>query len=369
MPESSVRPLSAQRANEARLLALMLRTSRLTWLFAAEGTDKSALLVQGVLPLLQRRRQDRVALSGPRQAPPAGNRERRAAASGRSTNETVIYFERWDEAPLTALKTALIQSLPAERRAGFLPSLRLSKLIGDIEGGAGLNLFFVVNNFERFFGKATSAVERSAFADEWSEAVCSAGLGASFLMSLDESHRSRLDLFSRRVPGLEHNALRLLPETKAPAPQAAASERRPEKTARGAWHDCRRRPQTAARLARLHRDGPGALISHHRRPSRSTRCMPSSSRHLPGPPCERRRRIGRAEPPVNGSGIPDLSLTFAPEDYLSPATRDALAAGAAFDPGIGEVRPGEDPPSHAPTPSTGRRLLSAFKRLGGNGKA
>ena len=55
MPDSSVRPLSAQRANEARLLALMLRTSRLTWLFAADGTDKSALLVRGLLPLLRRR--------------------------------------------------------------------------------------------------------------------------------------------------------------------------------------------------------------------------------------------------------------------------------------------------------------------------
>ena len=41
------------RAHEAKLLATMLRTSRLTWIFAEPGTDKSALLRNGVLPLLQ----------------------------------------------------------------------------------------------------------------------------------------------------------------------------------------------------------------------------------------------------------------------------------------------------------------------------
>jgi len=353
MPESSVRPLSAQRANEARLLALMLRTSRLTWLFAADGTDKSALLRQGVLPLLQRRRQDRVAAVELRNPLPSATRERRAAASGRS-RETVIYFERWDETPLATLKTALIQSLPAESRAGFTPYSRLSKLIGDIEGGAGLSLFFVVNNFERFFGKSISGAERSAFADEWSEAVCSTRLGASFLMSLDERHRPGLDLFSRRVPGLDHNALRLLPATTALTRQPAPAEM-PEKRQPAVGTPALRGPRRAARLRPppIKVDEVYAFIEST---LAKTAVQPTAAEWPEGPLV------------IDTPGLPELSLTFAPENYLSPATRDALAPGAAFEPESGAARSGQDATANAQTSAKGRRLLGVFKRAR-NGKA
>ena len=167
----------------------------------------------------------------------------------------MIYFERWDDAPLAALKTALIHSLPAAR--GGLPPRCPPVQTDRRYRQAGSSLYFVVNNFERFFGKSTSPAERSAFVDEWSEAVCSAGLRASFLMSLNESHRSRLELFSRSVPGLEHNALCLLAEPTTASTLPGVPSEPSAKAAQGAstpaTPSAGRTRHTAARAVRLAR--------------------------------------------------------------------------------------------------------------------
>ncbi len=107
-PRSELSP--SVRTHEAKLLAVMLRTSRLTWVFGEPGTDKSALLKSGVMPLLQRRRGDRGAMpAATANAVAAPERRRRPA---RPRFEVAIYFDDWAQAPLSALKRRIMDMVP-----------------------------------------------------------------------------------------------------------------------------------------------------------------------------------------------------------------------------------------------------------------
>ena len=115
-PRSELSP--GVRAHEAKLLATMLRTSRLTWVFAEAGADKSALLTTGVMPLLQRRRSDRGELGDAASAggSPAVPRERRRRQQ-RPRRELALYFDAWGEEPLTQLKRRILTLAPVATTA------------------------------------------------------------------------------------------------------------------------------------------------------------------------------------------------------------------------------------------------------------
>ena len=117
-PRSELSP--RVRTYEAKLLAVMLRTSRLTWVFGEPGTDKSALLKSGVMPLLQRRYADRAAAC--RRSPPpfparTGVRQpmagsRRAGSRRRSISMT------WGDTPLARLKSRIDDIVPCLHAPG-----------------------------------------------------------------------------------------------------------------------------------------------------------------------------------------------------------------------------------------------------------
>ncbi len=358
------------RVSEARLLALMLRTSRLTWLFAADGTDKSELLTQGVLPLLRRRHFDRLAPTAalPNAESARDAIDRRAAAASQSQKrETVVYFDGWSDAPLEALKSRLIQSLPAKARSGLRSDTRLDRLIGDIESGFDLKLVFVLNNFERFFGMSTGSDARSAFAEEWCEAVARPGLAAGFLVALDENCRPRLEMFRQRVPGLDHNALCLLAEPTMASTLPGVPSEPPAKAAQGAstpaTPSAGRTRHTAARAVRLARravtpPAPPIKVDEVYAFIESTlkRTAVQSS------PSDWPLRNTTVNP-----GVPVLSLNFDDEAYASPATR----MGAEEDSGLdndaaqGAYRPPGPAGGCTQQRSPGRGLMGAFKRFGG----
>lgn len=188
----------------------MVRTSRLNWVFAEPGADKSALLKDGVLPLLQRRRGD-IDATAPAAAGPALPRERRRARQ-RQRRELAIYFDAWDEAPLTLLKRRLLEIAPVARVTSF-----------DNAGGDSfaallqrlaqqqLQFVFVLDRFEAYLAMPPDEAEVAQFANELIEAVATPASTASFLIALDETARPKLERFRSRLPGFDHDVLRLSP--------------------------------------------------------------------------------------------------------------------------------------------------------------
>ena len=214
------------RAHEAKLLAMMLRTSRLTLVFAEPGTDKGALLKSGVMPLLQRRRSDRgtAPSAAANAAVSAPDRRRRPA---RPRAEAAIHFEDWGPAPLSALKRRIMDIVPAG--AAEADDATLADMLQRLHQRLGLQFVFLLDRFEEYLALAPDDSEVGQFADELVAVVVQRDLPASFLIAMDEDARTRLERFRAGIPGFDHDVLRLSPVSaerdQAPAaPPAALTE-------------------------------------------------------------------------------------------------------------------------------------------------
>ena len=212
-PRSELEP--GVRAHEARLLATMLRSSRLTWVFAEPGADKSGLLKNGVMPLLQRRHGDR-AQPGAAAAPgPVVPDERRRRPS-RPRRELAIYFDAWDEAPLSRLKRRLLAIAPVEPAGDD----SFAGLLQRMEQQQRLRFVFVLDRFEDYLALAPQDAEVGPFADELVQAIAGEATPASFLVALDEAARPALERFRSRLPGFDNDVLRLSPVAPRLDPQS-----------------------------------------------------------------------------------------------------------------------------------------------------
>jgi hypothetical protein len=210
-PRSELSP--GIRAHEAKLLAVMLRTSRLTCVFGEPGTDKTALLKAGVLPLLQRRCADRSEASARSDAGFNGAERRRAlpGAPGSRRVEAAIYFDAWGETPLADLKARIEDLAPADARRGAVPGLRLADALQQLNHRSGLHVVFLLDRFEDLLAAPADHAGAAQFTTELVDAILQPRLPASFLIALDESARPRLERLRSRLPGFDHNSLRLSP--------------------------------------------------------------------------------------------------------------------------------------------------------------
>ncbi|MCU0922289.1 MAG: hypothetical protein MUF16_18495, partial [Burkholderiaceae bacterium] len=145
-----------------------LRTSRLTWVFGEPGTDKSALLRSGVLPLLQRRRGDRGVPPAGALEPPKAAPERRRCQP-RPKSEVAIYFRDWAQAPLSALKCRIADAAPGCETRGRT----LAELLQELHRQRGLGFVFLLDRFEDYLALAPDEAEVGQFADELIEAIAS----------------------------------------------------------------------------------------------------------------------------------------------------------------------------------------------------
>ncbi|MBN8507429.1 MAG: hypothetical protein J0L57_02340 [Burkholderiales bacterium] len=226
IPEPRAELSPGIRAHEARLLATMLRTSRLTWVFGEPGTDKSALLKAGVLPLLQRRGSDRGLAAMAASSPAYCGAERRARLAGtpaRPTVEAAIYFDSWGAQPMADL-LARVDALAAT--LGQPParaSRRFAETLHDLYRASGLRIVFLLDRFEEFLTAPVDRDGAAAFAAELVAATLDPDLPASFLIALDEVARPRLERFRARIPGFDHNSLRLSPVAR-PADTGSAEQ-------------------------------------------------------------------------------------------------------------------------------------------------
>ena len=209
------------RIHEAKLLAVMLRTSRLTWVFGEPGTDKSALLKSGVMPLLQRRRGDRATVpAATANVVSAPERRRRPA---RPCAEVAIHFDDWGQAPLSALKRRIMDVLPAAAAEAAGPTL--ADTLQRLHQRLGLHFVFLLDRFEEYLAAAPDKDEIGQFASELVEAIVREELPASFLIAMDEAARPHLERFRARIPGFDHDVLRLSPvsEQREQAPKRTAA--------------------------------------------------------------------------------------------------------------------------------------------------
>lgn len=214
------------------MLAQLLRTSRLALLFGETGSDKTALLKSGLMPLLRRRAGD---TAGPVAARESGvvvpfpDRRRRASArTAKRRREFVVYFDDWAETPLESLKARIHLAAatdPAEVHA--MPE-RLSEILALLGRRLEADFIILLDRFEAFLQAPSGREDITQFANELTEAINQEQLPANFLIALDEEARPRLAALRAGIPGFDDFSLKLTcaPGSRpagAPPPSPAAA--------------------------------------------------------------------------------------------------------------------------------------------------
>jgi hypothetical protein len=212
------------RDQESRLLAELLRTSRLALLFGEEGSDKTALLKSGLMPLLRRRAGDNVGPVATRESGvvvPFPDRRRRASArAAKRRRELVVYFDDWAEAPLASLKARVHMAAATDPAELPAEPARLSETLALLGKRLDADFIILLDRFEAFLQAPSGREDITQFANELVEAINQAQLPANFLISLDEQARPRLAGLRGSIPGFDDFSLKLT-STHGPTPAGA----------------------------------------------------------------------------------------------------------------------------------------------------
>ena len=229
---------------EARLLAELLRTSRLALLFGQVGSDKTALLKNNLMPLLRRRSADRLGVVVARESGVVVPfPDRRGRSSGRAVKrrrEIVIYFEDWADRPLEALHARLQLACAVQPEEPPAPRARLADALVLLSGRIDANFIVLLDRCEVLVTEAARS-DIAEFTDELVDAINQPRVPANFLLALDEAARPLLGELRRRIPGFDDFSLKLgrSPSAKGPAtaerqtssePVAIRPPARPEET-------------------------------------------------------------------------------------------------------------------------------------------
>ena len=173
---------------EALLLVELLRSSRLSLLYAEPGTDKTALLRFGLIPLLCRRAGDRVVPAVVRASgvvvPFPDRRSRSSARASKRRREIVVYFDGWSESPLAALREALYEAVAADQTDRLQSNARLSGILEDLSRRFDAHLIVLLDRFEGLRQASSDDAAIDQFANELAEAINQPQLPANFLIAL-----------------------------------------------------------------------------------------------------------------------------------------------------------------------------------------
>jgi len=195
---------------EALLLAELLRTSRLSLLYAEDGTDKTALLRLGLIPRLCRRAGDRLVpapLRGAGVVVPFPDRRSRSSTRRR---EIVVYVDCSDESPLAALREALYKAVAADPTDRLHVGARPREILEDLGRRFDAHLIVLLDRFEAL--SAYSSDEPiDQFAGELAEAINQPRLPANFLIALAEDAKPQLAGLRSRISGFDDSVLKLTP--------------------------------------------------------------------------------------------------------------------------------------------------------------
>ena len=198
---------------EARLLAELLRTSRLALLFGQVGADKTALLQHDLMPLMRRRTVDQATSALVRETrvvvPFQERRSRDAIHASKHKREIIVYFDDWTDAPLAALQTRIHQAaaVPAPTHTAHPASLR--DTLNALTGRLNATIIILLDRFEQLLKTPTDRPGSAEFTDELVEAINEESLAANFLIALDDEARPKLASLRSRIPGFDDFSLTL----------------------------------------------------------------------------------------------------------------------------------------------------------------
>jgi hypothetical protein len=262
---------------EVHLLVELLRTCRLSLLYAELGSDKTSLLRSALVPLLSRRAGDQSIASTPRASgvvvPFPDRRSRSSAHTTRRRREIVIYCGDWTDTPLAALRESLYGTVTTNL-ATREPSASLSESLEELSRQFDANFVIVLDRFEDVLSATPHQTAIDQFADELAEAINHANLPANFLIALAEDARPRLVGLRSRIPGFDDFSLKLAPPRRIKgavhpaAHEASAAEALPvltEALTKPAGHSISARPpelgtaNLALRKAKVARAPPPRL--------------------------------------------------------------------------------------------------------------
>jgi hypothetical protein len=291
-------------------------------------------------------------------------------ASPLPRTEIAIYFNQWGDAPVDALKSLVLSSLPKGVSHNASSTSRLAEMVAQLHAELGLALVLVLDDFQEFLGRALDDEGVSRFTEEWVEAVLQPDLAASFLIAMSESSRPRLDRFKGRIPGLDHNSLRLLPEhpgVEEPAlmPAQLSVERLPIQAPPVAKVEQLAGKSAVAAAMRL-RTKPASGRAPARSPMRVEDVYSFIESTLEKTALQSSHPPWHEADPAQSPRVPKPWLT--PHDaeplQIHNTSVDEPVRPALYEP-FSDSRIGA---AASAVPSPGQRLISALKRMGGRRK-
>jgi len=200
---------------EALLLVELVRSSRLSLLYAEAGSDKTTLLKHGLIPLLCRRAGDRLGPAAVRASgvvvPFPDRRSRSSVYSSKRRREIVVYFDAWTDTPLAALRETLCAAVAADQADWALANARLGAILGDLSQRFDAHLIVVLDRFEELLQASSDELSVVQFANELAEAINQPQLAANFLIALAEEARPRLAGLRTLIRGFDDSSLKLAP--------------------------------------------------------------------------------------------------------------------------------------------------------------
>jgi len=200
---------------EALLLVELLRSSRLSLLYAQARSDKTAFLRQGLTPLLGRRAGDRLVPGAVRASgvvvPLPDRRSRSSARSSKRRREIVVYFDDWTDTPLAALREALYGAVGADPADRAKTNARLGGVLEDLSQRFDSHFIVLLDRFEDLLQAPSDEAAIVQFTNELAEAINHPQLAASFLIALADEAKPRLAGLRTRTPGFDDSSLILAP--------------------------------------------------------------------------------------------------------------------------------------------------------------
>ena len=193
---------------EAQVLVEVLRLSRLTVLYGAEGAGKTTLLKTGVLPLLQLRAEDSGGQDETGAISPSPDRQSENSAMDRGPDVAIV-FDRWENAPLSALRSQIRDALRSNAPQLAEPHPELADNLAAWNKALGVRFFIILDGFEQYLRAPSDRAGIADFDDELVRIINAPGPEIHCLLSIRDDAEALLSRFRGRICGLEDAFLRL----------------------------------------------------------------------------------------------------------------------------------------------------------------
>lgn len=191
------------RTAEIATVAASLAVARLTIFYGPTGVGKSSLLRAGVIHQLQQQARANFSSSGCPEVIP-------------------VYFNRWQQDPLTGLLQAIANAVQPYLAPAAPPPITQSEIAPGASGAllaaqlrawseaTQSDLLIVLDQFEEYFLYQLRVDKIGRFAAALVQAINSPELHANFLLSLREDALARLDRFKEQIAFLFNNRLSMV---------------------------------------------------------------------------------------------------------------------------------------------------------------